>query len=122
MSLKIISINGQGDASSEYVMLRALANCDLKNYAVADSTFDASGNPSNKTRHTYFFPQKAVKEGEWVFLYTRKGTNRTQISDQSGPMHFFYWGLSNAVWNDTGDTAHLLEYVVIDKMNVPQKK
>lgn len=121
MKLKINAVKGQGDAPNEYLMLLALEDCNLSSYAVVDNTYDSSGNPSNKIRHTFFFPSKPVKKGEYVALYTKLGKYKLSETTTKKPVHCFYWGLANAVWNDTGDTVHLLEISGIEKLKLPAK-
>lgn len=121
MKLEIRAVQGQVDAPNEYLMLLALDDCDLSSYAGADNTYDASGSASNKVRHTFFFPSKQVKKGEWVALYTKSGKYNLGKTTSEKPLHCFYWGLTNAVWNDSRDIAHLLEISGVKKLKVPPK-
>lgn len=110
MDLKIISVNGHGDASEEYVWMRVLADCDLGDYALADTTYDDDGDAiSNKLRHFFWFPSKAVKAGERVSLRTGKGQDRRLTNERGLVVHRFYWNLGGSIWNDDGDTAVLFE-------------
>lgn len=109
MKLKIISVHGHGDFDKEHVFLQALENCDIGKYALADSTYTDADHVSNKLRHFYWFADKEIKKGEYVSLWTGKGTNTVTKTDKGVPIHRFYWGLDKAVWNDTGDCAVLLE-------------
>lgn len=109
MSLSMVKINGGGSVNEEYVLLKATSDCKLKGWVIADSTFDAKGNASNKTRHTYWFQDKLVKAGEYVAVFTRTGKD-TEGKMQSGQVcHRFYWNLGTAIWNNDGDTAVLLK-------------
>jgi len=108
MKLKIISVKNQGVASKEYVMLKALEDCNLSSYMILDNTYDASGELSNKSRHVYIFPECSVKEGQFVCLNTGKGKYKLGKTDKGNPLHYFYWGLEHSVWNDDGDVAHLI--------------
>jgi hypothetical protein len=119
MKLKIYSVKGQGDASNEYVMLQALDDCDLASYAIVDNTYGSDGVPSNKLRHTYFFPSTKVKKGDYISLHTRAGKNARGETTKGNPLHRFYWGLASSVWNDTGDTVHLLQISGISKLKIP---
>lgn len=121
MKLEIRAVQGQGDIPNEYLMLLALDDCDLSRYAVVDNTYNTSGNASNKVRHTFFFPSKQVRKGEWVALYTKSGKYNLGKTTTEKPLHRFYWGLNNAVWNDSGDTVHLLEISGVKKLKVPPK-
>lgn len=108
MKLKVLSIHEKGDASKEYVLLEATEDCDVGNYAVADSTYTGEHSVSNMLRHVYWFPDKAIKKGNRVVLRTGAGTNGEYKTDSGKQVHRFFWGLKSSVWNDDGDAAVLL--------------
>ncbi|WP_171616063.1 hypothetical protein [Roseicella sp. DB1501] len=109
MKLEVVSVHNHGKAAEEHVLLRANEDCDVGKYLLADSTFLDNGKVSNRLRHLFWFPKKAVKKGELVSVRTGKGTN-TEVTNQSGTkVHRFYWGLGAAVWNDETDCAVLIE-------------
>jgi hypothetical protein len=109
VKVKLVSVHNHGDFDKEYVLLRVDEDTDVGRYVVADSTYTSDGKVSNKLRHTYWFPDKVVKKGDYVVLYTRSGTAGTGTTNMGAPLHRFYWDLQTAVWNDTGDSAVLLE-------------
>jgi hypothetical protein len=109
MKVEIIGVHGQGDFDEEYVSLQVLEDCDIGHYVIADSTYFDNGKISNKVRHTYWFPDKQVKKDDIVTLWTKPGTNTTGTSKSGKPLHRFFWDLKEAVWNDEGDCAVLLE-------------
>ncbi|MCD3616437.1 hypothetical protein KX362_23410, partial [Escherichia coli] len=83
------------------------------------STYE-NGQVSNKHRHVYFFPDKSVKKGEYVILFTRSGKNKTGTwnDDDDTVTHRFYWGLDTTVWNEDGDEALVLKYRIVDRKKV----
>lgn len=108
MSIKILTIHPKGDENDERITFEVKADCDLGDYILADDTF-SNGKPSNKLRNTYLFPSIAVKKGERVSLRTRKGNYKVvDETATSYKWHQLFWGLDKAVWNDSGDCAHLL--------------
>lgn len=109
MKLNIIDIQGQGDASKEYVSFIADADCDLKNYVVSDSTYTAANSLSNTFRHTYWWSPQPIRKGDVVLLYTRKGVNSSNKMPSGNMAYVFYWGSDHAIWNNSGDTAVLFE-------------
>lgn len=121
MKLKITSVKNQGDANKEYVMLKALEDCNLNNYMILDNTYDAAGEPSNKSRHIYIFPDFSVKAGQYVCVSTRKGKYKLGKTDKGNPLHYFYWGLEHSVWNDDGDVAHLIRIGGHQKLPISPK-
>ncbi len=109
MDLKVLSIHNHGDASAEYVLLEVVNDCNVKYYTLADTTYATGGGISNRLRHFFWFPPKDVKAGELVILRTGKGTNDTFRNTNGKTVHRYYWNLGNAVWNNTGDAAVLMQ-------------
>jgi len=107
MNLKILSVKDQGDLENERVVLQALADCDIGKYIVFDTTYDGD-MISNELRHSYWFPDKDVKKGDKVVLYTKKGKDKEKSFEQGFKSHFFYWGLERTVWNKDEDCALLI--------------
>lgn len=119
MELKLLSVTAQGDAAKEYLTLRALEDCNLKNYMIFDSTFNSDGAPSNKHRHVFVFPNWAVEKGDYIFLRTRPGSHGKFTTSNGFPAHGFHWGLNSPVWNETGDTVHLIKIHSVKNLKVP---
>lgn len=109
MNLEIESVVGNG-TDNEYVKLHALADCNLNEYVLFDSTFDENGCISNKHRHMCVFPKVDISEGDYVLLYTKEGEYHKFKNHAGSVTHNFYWGLKCHVWNDDGDTVHLIHY------------
>lgn len=109
MDLKVISVGGQGDQKSEYVALQAKKDCNLNSYMIFDETYKDDGSSSNKHRHVFIFPDWTVKEGEWIFIFTRSGSNNRGVTQQKKPASYFYWGLKSSVWNEEGDKVHIIK-------------
>lgn len=110
MNVKIISVQGRGDYSSEYVLMRVLDDCDIGSYQVSDTTYTGANVVSNKLRHVYWFPDKRVSKGDLVSLRTGSGEQKTFVNTNGETVHRFYWGLKSPVWNDDGDAA-ILQYI-----------
>ncbi|WP_438480855.1 hypothetical protein [Oleiharenicola lentus] len=109
MKLQVVSIHNRGNFEKEYVLLKALESCDVGRYLLADTSYTADGKVSNKLRHVFWFPDKDVKKGEFVSVWTGPGKNTVGQTDSGVPVHRFFWGLKSSVWNDDGDCAALLE-------------
>ena len=109
MKLEIVKINNRGDQTQEYVTLRVLEDANLEFCLLTDTTYTDDTHISNKLRHLYWFSQKAVKKGDFVWLYTGKGTNTSRGNDSQTTTHIFYWGLSQPIWNNNADCAVLFE-------------
>jgi hypothetical protein len=109
MKIKIRSVHGQGDYENEYVILDVVEDCDIGKYLLSDTTYTNDGKFSDKLRHLYWFPDKDVKTGDVVVVYTKAGKNSSTTNANGTPVHYFYWRLQKAVWNDDGDCAVLIE-------------
>lgn len=106
MKAKISKIIDHGH-NDERVVLNILEDIDIGEFLILDTTYN-KGEISNKARHPYWFPDKKVKKGDLVILYTKKGTENTIVNKSGSTSHFFYWGLNSNVWNNDGDCALLL--------------
>lgn len=122
MDLKIVAVHGDGTQTKEYVLLQVLKDCTLDGYVLADNTYDNKGRLSNKVRHTFWFPDKKVKAGEYVSVRTGKGNYELGETNQKKPLHRFYWNLDEGIWNDDGDCAVLLKVTDSSKKTAPPAK
>lgn len=122
MKLKILSVHGQGDFEKEHVLLEVLQDCDLGSFILADTTYSPDGKPSNKVRHTFWFPTKKLKAKSLVSVWTKKGKHTEGETTDKKPVHRYFWGLETAVWNDEGDQAVVLEVIESKKARSAPKK
>lgn len=114
MSLKITRIEKNDSGSSEYIMFRAEEDLQLSSYAVIDTTY-SNAQVSNLNRHFYRFPNKTVKKGEYVILYTQKGKDFLGKTKLSNVCHYFYWGLAKEILNnDDVESIQVLKVKTID--------
>lgn len=110
MKIGIHSIEHKGDLDKEVVWLDVLEDvAQLSHYMICDTTYLESGLVSNELRHVYWFPDAAVKRGDWIALRTKRGRNRTGSNDRGTASHTFYWGLGSTIWNKEGDCAVLFK-------------
>lgn len=110
MDLKIINVKDIGDIDNERAVFKALNDSNLKNLMIADNTFDDEGEPSNKHRHLFKFPNKDVKKDDRIVVYSKEGNPKSRISkNKKCNLHFFYWNSEKTIWNKDGDKCHLIE-------------
>lgn len=107
MKVKIRNVSDYDNHEKERLVLDVIEDTDIGEYLVLDTTYTAKGGVSNKARHPYWFPDKKVKKGDIVVLYTKRG-KQSSTDNGTYTSHFFYWGLDSSVWNDEGDCAVLL--------------
>lgn len=118
MKLKFLRIESGGNASAEAVWLKVTADCNLNTHILADTTYDET-RKSNLVRHTFWFPDRVAQKDDFVVIYTRKGKNAVNKTTQGKPLHRLFWNLEEAVWNDEGDLATLLEIAASIRFAVP---
>ncbi len=109
MNLKIESVQGHGKFNDEYVLLKAIFDCNMSTYILADTTYVTPQTVSNKSRNMHLFLGLPLKAGEHVIFYTKSGIYSRTTHPSGMIFHHVYWGLKAAVWNNTGDCAQLFE-------------
>jgi hypothetical protein len=112
--LRLVKVHARGDQAKEFVELKVLEDCNLADYLVLDTTYNAekntiTKNPSNKLRHVHWFARKDVKKGDAIYLRTCAGTASTQTQPNDTTIYTLYWGLKEPIWNDEGDKAVLIQ-------------
>lgn len=115
MSLRITKLIKNGDASKEVLSIQAIESVNLKGFEIVDRTFNQDETISNIFRHRYVFPNHNVKKGEWIRLYSGKGTNKTVTNRFGVVVHLFYWNSEAPIWNDKeSEKVELLYVTLID--------
>lgn len=110
MKLEIKSIADAGIPFKERIVLRALKDIDIGNYAILKSGVGTNGRePTSGRKAAYWFPDEKVEAGDLVVLYTKKGSPRTKALDGGQTVYFFYWGRDEAIWTDSQSGAVLAE-------------
>ena len=109
MSVSIVSVHGHGDFDKEHVLMEVLSDCDIGTFILADSTYTGEHKISNRLRHFLWIPDRLVKRGDLVSIWTKCGTETTVTDDRGRTIHRLFWGLKTAVWNDDGDCAVLFD-------------
>lgn len=109
MEIEILYALNKGILKDEKLVLRATENLDIGKYLVLDNTYSADGQPTNLLRHCFWFPDKEIKAGDKIILYTKEGTDTEKLTKTGSTSHFFYWGLSETVWNEEIDGAIVIK-------------
>jgi len=65
MKVKIRNVVDHGH-SDERIVLDVIADTDIGEYMILDTTYTSSGAVSNKATHPYWFPDQKTKEGDVV--------------------------------------------------------
>lgn len=99
MKLKIRSIAGPGDIKKERLVLKAESDANVGDYAVLWSGIGSADGPTSGRKRAYWFPDVAVRAGDIVVLYTKKGERSNKALDGGSTAHFFYWGSETPLWD-----------------------
>lgn len=109
MNLKIINIADAGIANKERVHIKVVLPDNIGRYAIFDTIQTEPGKVSSAVKNVYWFPDKEVRAGDDVILYSRTGTN-SQITNENGTSTaFYYWGKNKTLWNSANDSVVLVK-------------
>ncbi len=109
MDVTILYIKDSGDKNHERIILKAINDCNIGKYILFDTTYKED-QISNKLRHCYWFPDKEIKSGDKIILYTKKGHESSKQNKSGIESHFFYWDLDNTtIWNKKEDCAVVIK-------------
>lgn len=53
---------------------------------------------TNSVTDVYWFPNKQVRAGDLVILYSKSGTNTERVLKNGNTAHFFYWSKGVTLW------------------------
>jgi len=108
MNIGIEYIADPGVVGKERLVLKVIRDDDIGYYAVFDTKYTQDGKISNKVQRTYWFPDKSVKAGDLIILYTKIGNQSENKNKDGSTSHFFYWDLASVIWTKEKDCAVLL--------------
>jgi hypothetical protein len=100
MKLKISSVADKGLLEKERIVLKAVTALDVGNFLLLQTGFNDK-EVTISMHHAYWFPYKQISAGDLVVIYTKTGTDSEKSISNGHTAHFFYWGLSSAIWKST---------------------
>ena len=117
--MKILYVKNAGDDTKERIILEVQNDCDIGTYILFDTTYEGE-YISDKVRHSFWLPNKKVKAGDKIIIYTKQGEEKHKINNSGNNSYFFYWGLDITVWNKEEDCAVLIKIddYLVKKVNV----
>jgi hypothetical protein len=107
MIIEISSIADAGTFDKERVVLKAGADVDIGAYAAFISDV-REGKATSGHKVAYWFPDKKVKAGDLIILYTKAGQDSEKVIAGAQTAHFYYWGLDKPQWGTKKRTLVLL--------------
>ncbi|MGE5680100.1 MAG: hypothetical protein ACM34K_04390 [Bacillota bacterium] len=109
MDNQILSVQNKGIPNKEFLLIEVINDNNLGEYIVHDNSYKDGMVVSNKLRHLFEFPQKLVRKGELIALFTGKRNSLGQGNPSGMLVHHFYWELDQPIWNDDNDIAVLVK-------------
>jgi hypothetical protein len=109
MIFEITNIVERGILAKERVIIKATREGDIGRFAVFRAHTDSEGSPlSGNVANCFWFSDKTVKAGDLVVLYTKEGIESEKLNDSGSTSHFFYWDLSEPLWDAADHVAILV--------------
>ena len=104
MSVKIINIKSVGIPDKERLVLKVLNDDDIGYYVIFKTSF-IEERIYTHIKNTFWFPDKKVRKGDFIVLYTKSGIQSEAKNKMGTISHIFYWGLKEAIWGRKDDAV-----------------
>lgn len=96
MKLEIKNIKDRGTADERLVLV-AIEDCDIGRYFAFVTKKNVDKVIYTHLKHPYWFPDKVVKKGDLVILYTKSGSSSFKENKDGSSSHFYYRGISSPI-------------------------
>lgn len=106
MKIKISAIRDAGNLHKERVVIQVESACDIGEFILLQTGF-MDGTVNTGIYETFWFPDKAVRPGDYVVVYTKKGKNSEKPLKEA-TSHFFYMANVEPIWNEEERSAVLM--------------
>lgn len=106
MKVKITAIREPGNIQKERVVIRAESACNIGEFILLQTGFK-NGSVNTGVYETLWFPDKPVHAGDYIVVYTKRGTN-SEKPFKEVTSHFFYIGKSEPIWSQSERSAVLM--------------
>lgn len=96
MKLKIRNIIDRG-ATDERLVLLVKEDCDIGKFFAFITTKSDEKIIYTNIKHPFWFPDKLVKKGDLVVLYTKVGSSSFKVNEDGSSSHFYYRNLKSPI-------------------------
>jgi hypothetical protein len=100
MKLQLKSISDRGDSHKERLVIRVIDDTDIGEFIAMRILYNGASVTTAVT-DTFWFPDKSVKAGDLLVIYSRDGQSKEKKLEGGRTAHFFYWGLEAPVWSES---------------------
>ncbi|MEZ5901662.1 MAG: hypothetical protein R3D51_19455 [Hyphomicrobiaceae bacterium] len=99
MNLELQGVEDTGNIERERVVMKATKDVDIGGFAIfkGRKTSD-NGVASGPVPAAFWLPDKKIKAGDFVVLYTKSGTTSEKVGTSGATSYFFYWGYKEPQW------------------------
>jgi hypothetical protein len=109
MNLKLTKFEDSGNLEKERLVILAVGDVQVGFFCIYKTIKSGETTVSSRITSTYWFPDRDVKKGDLVVVYTKNGINTATKNSDGTTTHFFYWGMQQAQWPGQNDAAVLAE-------------
>lgn len=101
MKLDPLKVEDRGDIERERLVFRAREDVDVGRYAIfkCENSETKGRVLSANIPAVYWFPDKTIKAGDFVVVYSKAGARSEKKGDNGNMTYFYYWGFESAQWN-----------------------
>lgn len=107
MNVSFSYFKDRGQLGNERIVLKVLADDNIGDYVVLRSRY-RDGNVTTGITHTFWFPDREVKAGDYIVLYTKPGVQSEKVSGSGATSHFFYWSQPAPLWQSADHAVVVL--------------
>ncbi|MBF0450086.1 MAG: hypothetical protein HQK75_05245 [Candidatus Magnetomorum sp.] len=107
MKVRIENISDFNNLDKECVVLVASEDTNIGGYLIFCVTIDGK-HLDNKVKNVFWFPDKKVKAGDYIVLFSKAGADREKQLKKGGKAYHFFWGNDSSVWDNNQKAAVLL--------------
>lgn len=109
MNIKIKGFRGSKEIDKERVVLSVTEDMFLGSCMAMKTKRIDEKNVSSSIEKVYWFPDKDLKKGDLVVLYTKSGISTENKNEDGTTTHFFYWSLGETLWTEDEDALLLVD-------------
>ena len=107
MQIKIGYAADKRDLARERLVLHAKRSTDIGDFLLIRTCVE-DGEVTTDVRNSFWFPDRPVKAGDLVVVYSKSGTQRDKKFEGGRTAHFFYWDQKAPLWGDENFVPVLL--------------
>lgn len=123
--LDLVDVLDKGSPNLERIAIRAMADCDLRDYILLIGHRNIDGSASPIKDNMLWFGPALIKEGDWIFVYTAPGQTRIEPIEGSATrskLHSIHWGKDHTIFQNGALVPMLCEISAVAIPEIPTPK